>query len=78
MLDLPSSERVGAHKGAVAELAGIESGVVSGVSTQNDSGVSAPVEATPWAATRSQMRCIRPVTQAPRSDVPHLGPCARG
>src|SRR5258707_11413007 len=38
----------GSGQGGVAGLVGIESGVVSGLSNPNDSGVATPVETTPW------------------------------
>src|SRR5262245_48627515 len=52
--------------GAVRELVGIESGVVSGLSNPNDSGVATPVETTPWEAiTRSLLGYIRQLLPAP-------------
>src|SRR5882762_3152149 len=52
--------------GAVRELVGIESGVVSGLSNPNDSGVATPVETTPWEAiTRSLPHYIRQLGRAP-------------
>src|SRR5712664_146517 len=52
--------------GGVAGLVGIESGVVSGLSNPNDSGVATPVETTPWEAiTRSLSRYIRQLGRAP-------------
>src|SRR5712671_4310839 len=52
--------------GAVRELVGIESGVVSGLSNPNDSGVGTPVETTPWEAiTRSLPHYIRQLGRAP-------------
>src|SRR5260370_36886014 len=52
--------------GAVRELVGIESGVVSGLSNPNDSGVATPVETTPWEAiTRRLPRYIRQLGRAP-------------
>src|SRR5262249_52747715 len=52
--------------GAVRQLVGIESGVVSGLSNPNDSGVGTPVETTPWEAiTRSLLRYIRQLLPAP-------------
>jgi hypothetical protein len=53
-------------EGGVAELVGIESGVVSGLSNPNDSGVGTPVETTPWEAiTRSLSPYIRKLRRAP-------------
>jgi len=52
--------------GGVAGLVGIESGVVSGLSNPNDSGVATPVETKPWEAiTRSLSRYIRQLGRAP-------------